>query len=107
MFKSEIKQSSSSNFKLVFVKVPDALQNITVDCCDCVVRGQNHSELWTSEKIPQRIYLFEGYSHNLTDEKINKLFASRSEFYQMCNYHEILYNYSAYTGKWAVLSVVS
>lgn len=36
----------------------------------------------------------------------DELFASRAEFYQMCGYHDIYYNYSAYTGKWAVLSVV-
>ena len=107
MFKTEIKEASSANYKLVFVKVPDGLQDITVDCRDCVVRGKNNNELWTSEKIPQSIFSFEGYSHNLSDEKINKLFASESEFIQMCNYHEILYNYSAYTGKWAVLSVVN
>ena len=105
MFKTEIKQAASSNYKLLFVKVPDSLQEIIVDCRDCVVKGKFNGNIWTSDKIPQSIYLFEGYSHNLSEEKIRKLFASRSEFYQMCNYHEIFYNYSAFTGKWAVLSV--
>jgi hypothetical protein len=106
-FKEEIKQASSVAGKLVFVKVPDALTNISVDNRDNVVRGHLFNEIWTSKKIPQSLYVFNGYSHELTEDKIEKLFSSRNEFYQMCNYHEILYNYSAYTGKWAVLSVLS
>lgn len=106
-FKEEIKQASSSKCKLVFVKVPDGLTDISVDNRDNIVRGHLFNEIWTSKKIPQSLYVFKGYSHELTEEKIEELFSSRSEFYQMCNYHEILYNYSAYTGKWAVLSVFS
>lgn len=104
MFKSEIKQASSSECKLVFVKVPDGLTEISVDSRDCVVRGELNGKLWTSEKIPQSIYVFYGYSHELSEEAVDVLFASVAEFYQLLNYHEILYNYSAYTGKWAVLS---
>ena len=107
MFKSEIKQASSSECKLIFVKVPDGLTGLSVDSRDCVVRGRFNGKIWTSEKIPQSIYVFHGYSHELSAEAIDVLFASESEFYQLCNYHEILYNYSAYTGKWAVLSVVN
>lgn len=106
-FIEEIKQASSSKYKIVFVKVPDGLTDINVDNRDNVVRGHLFDEIWTSKKIPQSLYVFNGYSHELTEEKIEELFSSRSEFYKMCNYHDILYNYSAYTGKWAVLSVFS
>lgn len=104
LFKSEIKKTSSSKSKLVFVKVPDGLKDVNVDNRDNVIRGKLPEGLWESNKIPSGLYVFNGFSHELTEEKINELFSSRSEFYQMCNYHEILYNYSAYTGKWAVLS---
>lgn len=104
-FKTQIKQASSSKSKLVFVKVPDGITDISVDNRDNVIRGHLFDEIWTSEKIPQSLYIFNGYSHELTEEKINELFSSRAEFYQMCSCHEILYNYSAWTGKWAVLSV--
>jgi hypothetical protein len=104
-FKTEIKKASSSKSKLVFVKVPDGLTDISVDNRDNVVKGHLLNEIWTSNKIPQSLYGFKGFSHELTEEKIQELFSSRAEFYQMCNHHEILYNYSAYTGKWAVLAV--
>lgn len=104
-FKTKIKLASSSKEKLVFVKVPDGLTEIDVDNRDNVVRGNLFGEIWTSGKIPSGLYVFNGYSHNLSEEKINKLFSSEGEFYQLCSYHNILYNFSAYTGKWAVLSV--
>lgn len=104
-FVSIIKEAASSVAQLVFVKVPDGLTDISVDNRDNVVMGHWGNRIWTSKKIPQSLYVFNGYSHKLTEEKIEELFSSRSEFYQMCNYHEILYNYSAYTGKWAVLSL--
>jgi hypothetical protein len=81
-FKSEIKIPTSSKVKLVFVKVPDGESPTQKDLC---------------------LGAFLGYSHELTDEQIGSLFASRHEFYQMCNQYQILYDYSAYTGKWAVL----
>jgi len=101
-FQHIIKHASSSQSKLVFAKVPDALENIKIDN---IISGQLPEGKWvSSKKIPERCK-FIGYSHQLSDEVIQTYFASRSEFYQMCNYHEILYNYSAYTGKWAVLAV--
>ena len=105
-FKEKIKIASSSKVKLVFVKVPDGLTDISVDNIDNVVKGNLFNEIWTSKKIPQSLYVFNGYSHELTQDKIEELFSSINEFYQMCNYHDILYNYSSHTGKWAVLSVL-
>jgi hypothetical protein len=81
-FKAEIKIPTSSKVKLVFVKVPDGESPTQKDLC---------------------LGAFLGYSHELTDEQIGSLFASRKEFHQMCNQYQILYDYSAYTGKWAVL----
>ena len=108
-FKSEIKKASSSAGKLIFVKVPDSLNDINVNNTQNEITGtiakMGGTERWTSPKIPNLYCKFIGYSHELTNEEIESIFASRNEFYQMCNYHEILYNYSAYTGKWAVLSV--
>jgi hypothetical protein len=49
-FKEEIKQASSSKCKLVFVKVPDGLTDISVDNRDNVVRGHLFNEIWTSKK---------------------------------------------------------
>jgi hypothetical protein len=108
-FKSEIKKASSSKAKLVFVKVPDGLEDLSVDNTRNHISGNLPTKMavidWFSDKIPNQYLKFIGYSHQLTDEEIESVFASRKEFYQMCNYHEILYNYSAYTGKWAVFSV--
>lgn len=108
-FKTEIKKASSSKSILVFVKVPDSLNNLNVNNTSNELTGtiatMDGTERWTSEKIPNQFCKFIGYSHKLTDEEIESIFSSRVEFYQMCNYHEILYNYSAYTGKWAVLAV--
>ena len=81
-FKAETKKATSSKAKIVFVKVPDGESPTQKDLC---------------------LGSFLGYSHELTDEQIESGFASRHEFYKLCNYHEILYDYSAYTGKWAVL----
>ena len=108
-FKTEIKKASSSKTELVFVKVPDALEYLTVDNTRNEVAGSLSTKTgfidWFSPKLPDQRLVFVGYSHKLTDEEIESIFSSRAEFYQMCNYHEILYNYSAYTGKWAVLAV--
>ena len=108
-FKSEIKKASSSKAKLVFVKVPDGLEYLTVDNTRNEIAGNLSTKTgfvdWFSPKLPDQKLSFVGYSHKLTDEEIESVFSSRNEFYQMCNYHEILYNYSAYTGKWAVLAV--
>ena len=108
-FKSEIKKTSSSKAKLVFVKVPDAVEDLTVDNTRNELSGNLSTQTgfvdWFSPKLPDKRLIFIGYSHKLTDAEIESIFSSRAEFYQMCNYHEILYNYSAYTGKWAVLSV--
>jgi hypothetical protein len=108
-FKTEIKKASSSKLNLVFVKVPDSLNDLNVNNTSNEVTGtiatMDGTERWTSEKIPNQFCKFIGYSHKLTDDEIETIFSSRAEFYQMCNYHEILYNYSAYTGKWAVLAV--
>jgi len=99
-FESVIKQASSSQCQLTFVKVPDGFEFLEVDNA---VKGLLFTDYWSSKELPKGEYKFIGYSHQLTEDQINELFASRNEFYQMCNYHEILYNYSAYTGKWAVL----
>ena len=108
-FKSEIKKASSSKAQLVFVKVPDALEDLSVDNSRNHLSGNLSTKTgftdWFSPKLPDKRLSFVGYSHQLTDEEIESIFSSRAEFYQMCNHHEILYNYSAYTGKWAVLSV--
>jgi hypothetical protein len=108
-FKTEIKRASSSKAKLVFVKVPDAIKDLTVDNTRNELSGNLSTKTgfvdWFSPKLPDQRLSFVGYSHRLTDEEIESIFSSRAEFYQMCNYHEILYNYSAYTGKWAVLAV--
>lgn len=108
-FKTEIKKATSSKSKLVFVKVPDSLNDLSVNNTSNEVTGtiatMGGTERWTSEKIPNKYCKFIGYSHKLTDEEIESIFSSRAEFYQMCNHHEILYNYSAYNGKWAVLAV--
>jgi hypothetical protein len=108
-FKTEIKKASSSKAKLVFVKVPDAIEDLTVDNTRNELSGNLSTKTgfvdWFSQKIPDQILSFVGYSHKLKDEEIESIFSSRAEFYEMCNRHEILYNYSAYTGKWAVLAV--
>lgn len=108
-FKSEIKKASSSKAKLVFVKVPDALEDLIIDNTRNEIAGnlstKNGFVDWFSPKLPNQRLSFVGYSHKLTDEEIESIFSSRAEFYQMCNHHGILYNYSAYTGKWAVLAV--
>ncbi len=107
-FKIEIKEASSSKSKLVFVKVPDGLQDLLVDNTQNKLSGRMAAGTsmidWISPKIPARCK-FIGYSHQLTDDEIDGIFSSRAEFYKICNYHQILYNYSAYTGKWAVLAV--
>lgn len=109
-FKSIVKEASSALTRLVFVKVPDSLRDLIVNNEKQFVTGTlatiDGAVRWTSPELPMGVYVFNGYSHRLTEEKINELFASRAEFYQMCGYHDIYYNYSAYTGKWAVLSVV-
>ena len=108
-FKTEIKKASSSKSNLVFVKVPDSLNDLNVNNTLNELTGtiatMDGTERWTSKKIPNQFCKFIGYSHKLTDEEIDSVFSSRAEFYQMCTHHEIFYNYSAYTGKWAVLAV--
>jgi len=104
-FKSEIKIVSSSKAKLIFVKVPDSLDEIWVDHRSKQVRGMLPCAFWESSELPNNFYKFIGLSHKLTDEEIDSIFASRKEFYQICNLNDIFYNYSAYTGKWVVLSV--
>jgi hypothetical protein len=109
-FNSTIKEASSSKSKLVFVKVPDGLEDLTVDNIRCELSGNLRNKTgfidWVSPKIPKKNLKFIGYSHELSEEEIESIFASRQEFYQLCSYHVILYNFSAYTGKWAVLAVI-
>jgi len=107
-FKAQIKKANSSKSELVFVEVPYLLNDINVNNNQNEITGtiakMGGTERWTSPKIPNLYCKFIGYSHELTNEEIESVFASRNEFYQICNYHDILYNYSAYTAKWAVLS---
>lgn len=108
-FKSEIKKVQSSKAELIFVKVPDALEDLTVDNIRNQLTGNLSTKIgfvdWFSPKLPNKKLSFIGYSHRLSDEEIECIFSSRTEFYRICNQHDIYYNYSAYTGKWAVLYV--
>lgn len=100
----EIKEASSSLAKLVFVKIPDNadIKEISCDEIKYESNGGNNTVI-----IPKTFfkYRFIGYSHNLKDNAILEHFASEKEFYALLSYHDILYNYSAWTGKWAVLVV--
>lgn len=106
-FKVEIKKVASSKAKLTFVKVSDFLTDLTVEDNRIVglIRTKEGHEKWQSPEIAKadKQLSFIGYSHALTDEQIETLFSSRVEFYRICSNHDIYYNYSAYTGKWAVL----
>lgn len=105
-FKKEIKIALSSKATLVFVKVPDCVDEIAINKNTNKLSGWlicENSVNWFSKKLPFKNLNFIGFSHNLTDDQISTLFSSRDEFYKICNDNEIYYNYSAYTGKWAVL----
>jgi len=108
-YKIEIKEASSSKTKLVFVKVPDNLEDLTVDNFRHELSGNLPTKTgtndWFSPKLPKPDCKFIGYSHKLTDSEIESIFSSRAEFYQCLNYHEVFYNYSKFSGKWAVLAV--
>ena len=90
-FKSEIKKASSSKAILVFVKVPDALEDLSVDNTRNEIAGNLSTKTgfvdWFSPKLPDQRLSFVGYSHKLTDDEIESIFSSRAEFYKMCNYH--------------------
>ena len=101
---NQIKEVSFLGKKICFVKLPDNVDSVTVDNRDSIIRGIANSEPYESAKIPTGLKVFHGYSHNLTDEKIVELFSSEREFYRVCTENEIFYNYSAWTGEWAVLS---
>lgn len=100
----EIKEASSSLAKLVFVKIPDNA-DIEEISCDAIKYESNNVN--NTVAIPKTVfkYRFVGYSHNLKESVILEHFRSQKEFYALLSYHDILYNYSAWTGKWAVLVV--
>jgi hypothetical protein len=109
-FTTEVIKASSSRAELVFIKVPDSLNDLAVNNTSNSVTGtiatMGGTERWTFKNIsPNKFLKFIGYSHKLSEEDIEEVFSSRDEFYKMCKHHEILYNYSAYTGKWAVFVV--
>ncbi len=105
--KIEIKRVASSKAKLVFVKIPNNVEDLSVDNYRKILVGnlvkQSSITDWFSPIVSDKEFKFIGYSHNLSVDKILSNFASWEEFYQICNYHEIFYNYSAFTGKWAIV----
>ena len=106
-FKITIKKVTTAKAKLTFVKVPDSLSNLKVEDNHIVglIQTKEGHENWQSPKIKtsDKELSFVGYSHRLTNEQVETLFSSWSEFYRICSNREIYYNYSAWTGKWAVL----
>lgn len=72
-FKSQVKTAHSSMAKLIFVKVPDALNDLSVNNTRNEITGTianpDGSERWFSPKIPDQFCQFVGYSHQLTDEQ--------------------------------------
>lgn len=105
-----IKEASSSLAKLVFVKIPDnaILEKVEVDKIIYKYR-KYHNDKWEyfPVSIPKTFfkYKFVGYSHNLTDKEILEHFKNEKEYYNILSNNDILYNYSEWTGKWAVLVV--
>lgn len=106
-FKSEIKKVLSSKAKLVFVKMPDATKDLTVDNTLNNLRGKLYNENWGSKKMPYKRLVFIDYSHKITESEMKNIFSSWEEFYEICNKYKIFYNFSNYTGKWAVLKKIN
>lgn len=103
-YELEIKEVISSLARLVFVKLPDDafINKIESDKIHYEAKEINHIV-----NIPKTLlkYRFIGYSHNLKDTVILEHFTSEKEYYNLLSNKDILYNYSKWTGKWAVLVV--
>jgi len=109
-YELEIKEASSSLAKLVFVKIPDNAFMEKIESDKIIYSDKKNHEAkrdYHTVSIPKTLlkYKFVGYSHNLKDNEILEHFSSEKEYYNLLSYHDILYNYSAWTGKWAVLAV--
>ena len=107
-FKSEIIQTASLKAHLVFVKVPDTLNDLTVNNEQSKVTGTiaeiDGTTRWTSDQIPGQEIQFVGYVHKLDEIQILRVFRSRREFHEICELHQIFHDFSGFTGKWAVLA---
>lgn len=106
-FEVIIKQFNTSKCELVCVKIPDHIQNEVIDNDKHQLFGNASSDIsvfdWQSPKLPAIELKRLGYSHDLSNEDMESICADQWEYYRVLGNHDIVYNFSAWTGKWVIL----
>lgn len=109
-FKSIIKKFNTSKTNLICVKIPDYATNINLKNSNvgCLLwYGDNEFDTQFFVDISKTNLNAEiiGCSHNLSDSQILSICENQNEFYQVLSNNNIMYNYSAWTGKWIVIKL--
>lgn len=109
-FLIDVRKFSTSKSNIICIKIPDSstdpkLINLDTGCKLAYGNFGNCFNINISKTNLNAEII--GFSHNLSESEKLSICQDEKEFYQVFGRNDIMYNYSAFTGKWVVVKVLS